>query len=67
MVAFTLKRSQEPNQPSSLPNHYGLSTPEENSYHATTTYVRINDILRSKDPKDLIDLPENVIKVGKIS
>ena len=29
-------------------------------------HVGINDILRSKDPNDLNDLPKNVIKVGKI-
>ena len=47
-------------------NHYVLPTLEEYSYDAAMIYVGINDILRSKDPNDLNDLPKNVMKVGKI-
>ena len=46
--------------------HYFLPTLEEHSYDAASIHVIINDILRSKDPNDLDDLPDNVIKVGKI-
>ena len=47
-------------------NHYELPTLEKYSYDAAIIHVGINGILRSKDPNDLNDLPENVIKVGKI-
>ena len=47
-------------------NHYVLRTLEEYSYDAAIIHFGINDILRSKDSNDLNDLPENVIKVGKI-
>ena len=47
-------------------NHYLLPTLEKYSYHAAIIHVGINDILRSKDSNDSNDLPENVIKVGKI-
>ena len=47
-------------------NHYILPTLDEYSYDAAIIYVGINDILRSKNPDDLIDLRQNVIKVEKI-
>ena len=47
-------------------NHYVSLTLEEDSCNAAIIHVGINDILRSKDPNDLNDLPENVIKFGKI-
>ena len=47
-------------------NHYVLPTLEEYSYDTAIINVEIDDILISKDPKELKDLPQNVIKVEKI-
>ena len=55
-----------PGAKSSQLNHYVLPTLAEYSYDAASTHVGINDILRSEDPNDLYDLPDNIIKVGKI-
>ena len=63
-----IRRSDiNPAQPLRLTDTYGhLRTLEEYSYDAAIIHFGINDILRSKDSNDLNDLPENVIKVGKI-
>ena len=65
--------SQERYQPSSTITSYGhLRTLTDTYGHlkniadAAIIHFGINDILRSKDSNDLNDLPENVIKVGKI-
>ena len=55
--------SQERYQPSSTITSYGHL---KNIADAAIIHFGINDILRSKDSNDLNDLPENVIKVGKI-
>ena len=54
--------SQEPNKLRSTITFYQHLY----RYDADIIHIRINDILRSKDSNDLNDLPENVIKVGKI-
>ena len=46
-------------------NHYVLPTLDAYNNDAAIIYVGINDILRSKNPDDLIDLRQNVIKVEK--
>lgn len=45
---------------------FTLTTLEEYRYRAAIIYIGIDDILRSKDFNDLNELPDNVIKVGKI-
>ena len=47
-------------------NHYVLPGLEKYNYDAAIIHNGVNDILRSKDPNDLNDLPRSVIKVGKI-